>query len=165
MAVIMAFFHMSMGIICKGLNAIYFKKYKVLFFEVFTGIMVFWGLIGWLVFLIWYKWMFYAVDSYAPFSDNVDESSYMGTKLNMVPSLITTMTALTVSMGQPPMSLNPENRGEGEVAVHFFNGDTEIGSILLIGVVIAVPFMLCAIPCSELCCGAKHGAGHGDGHG
>ena len=67
MAVIMAFFHMSMGILCKGLNAIYFKKYKVLFFEVVTGIMVFWGLIGWLVFLIWYKWMFYSVDAYAPF--------------------------------------------------------------------------------------------------
>ena len=87
----------------------------------------------------------------------------MGRKLNMVPSLITTMTALTVSMGQPPMSLDPETRDE--VAVHFFSGDTEIGSILLIGVVIAVPFMLCAIPCSELCCGAKHGAAHGDDHG
>ena len=146
-----------MGIICKGLNAIYFKKYKVLLFEVVTGIMVFWGLIGWLVFLIWYKWMFYSVDAYAPFD------TYYGKKLNMVPSLITTMTALTVSMGQPPMSLDPETREE--VAVHFFNGDTEIGSILLIGVVIAVPFMLCAIPCSELCCGAKHGAAHGDDHG
>lgn len=66
MAVIMAFFHMSMGMICKGLNAIYFKKWQVLIFEVITGFMVFWGLIGWLVFLIWYKWMFYAVDAYYP---------------------------------------------------------------------------------------------------
>ena len=81
----------------------------------------------------------------------------------MTPSLITTMTALTVSMGQPPMSLDPENREE--TPVHFFSGDTDIGSILLIGVVIAVPFMLCAIPCAELCCGAKHGAHHGDDHG
>ena len=52
---------MSMGIICKGLNAIHFKKWQILFFEVITGLMVFWGLIGWLVFLIWYKWMFYSV--------------------------------------------------------------------------------------------------------
>ena len=42
MAVIMAFFHMSMGMICKGLNAIYFKKWQVLIFEVITGFIVFW---------------------------------------------------------------------------------------------------------------------------
>ena len=64
MAVIMAFFHMSMGMACKGLNAIYFKKWAVLVFEVITGFMVFWGLIGWLVFLAFYKWMFYPVNAY-----------------------------------------------------------------------------------------------------
>lgn len=66
MAVIMAFFHMSMGMACKGLNAIYFKRWSVFLFEVVTGFMVFWGLIGWLVFLSFYKWMFYPVNNYAP---------------------------------------------------------------------------------------------------
>merc|ERR1712151_127875 len=62
----MATFHMSMGMINKGLNAIYFKKWAVLFFEVIAGLVIFWGLIGWLVFLIFYQWMFYPVDAYAP---------------------------------------------------------------------------------------------------
>lgn len=34
--------------------------------------MVFWGLIGWLVFLIWYKWMFYSVDAYADKESNLE---------------------------------------------------------------------------------------------
>lgn len=98
MAVIMATFHMSIGIICKGLNAIYFKKYLVLIFEVITGLMVFWGLIGWLVFLMWYKWMFYPVDCWA-----TEKGDYYNfAKLNMSPSLITTMTSLTVGMFSPP---------------------------------------------------------------
>ena len=40
----------------------------------------------------------------------------------MSPSLITTMTSLTVQMGSPPMVVNPDTREEE--AVHFFNGDT-----------------------------------------
>lgn len=40
----------------------------------------------------------------------------------MSPSLITTMTSLTVQMGSPPMVVNPDTRVEE--AVHFFNGDT-----------------------------------------
>jgi len=40
----------------------------------------------------------------------------------MSPSLITTMTSLTVQFGAPPMSVNPDSREE-EV-VHFFPGDT-----------------------------------------
>ena len=40
----------------------------------------------------------------------------------MSPSLITTMTSLTVQMGSAPKSVNPDSRLEQEV--HFFNGDT-----------------------------------------
>lgn len=80
----------------------------------------------------------------------------------MSPSLITTLTSLTVQMGSPPMSVDPDTREE--VPVHFFNGDTKIGSALMVGVLIAVPFMLCAIPCIALCKhkGGDHGHGHGD---
>lgn len=118
MAVIMATFHMSMGMICKGLNAIYFKKWLVLFFEVITGLMVFWGLIGWLVFLIWYKWMFYAVNAYA--DKDTDYAEYA--KLNMSPSLITTMTSLTVGMFSSPVSIEPTTRAE--VPTVFFPNQT-----------------------------------------
>ena len=116
MAVIMATFHMSMGIICKGLNAIFFKKWKILFFEVFTGLMVFWGLIGWLVFLIFFKWMGYPVNPYA--SQLVDDEKDDFAKLNMAPSLINTMTSLCLGFMQgtySPQSVNPFTRKEETV--------------------------------------------------
>lgn len=153
MAVIMATFHMSMGMICKGLNAIYFKKWLILIFEVFTGLMVFWGLIGWLVFLMWYKWMFYPVQPYA----NMETDKADFAKLNMSPSLITTMTSLTVGVFSPPQSLNPYDRVETNV--EFFPGQTKIGAALIVGVLIAVPLMLCVIPCAA-CCSHKKDAGN-----
>ena len=156
MAVIMATFHMSMGMICKGLNAIYFKKWLVLFFEVITGLMVFWGLIGWLVFLVFYKWMFYPVNAYA--NRETDYAEYA--KLNMSPSLITTMTSLTVGMFSPPESIEPDSRKA--VAVEFFPNQTKVGAALIIGVLIAVPLMLCVIPCAACCTQKKDAAAHGE---
>ena len=113
MAVIMATFHMSTGMICKGLNAIFFKKWLVLIFEVVTGLMVFWGLIGWLVFLIFYKWMFYPVNAYC----NQETQYDCYAKLNMSPSLINTMTSLTVGFGSSPVSADPRTREEVEVTL------------------------------------------------
>jgi hypothetical protein len=80
--------------------------------------MIFWGLIGWLVFLVFYKWMFYPVNANA----NVDTDYEAYAKLNMSPSLITTMTSLTVGMFSPPLSIDPKTREE--VAVVFFPGQT-----------------------------------------
>jgi len=77
----------------------------------------------------------------------------------MSPSLITTMTSLTVGMFSPPMSVNPETREEE--AVLFFPGQTEIGAVMIVGVLIAVPLMLCVIPCVA-CCNQKKDAGHGN---
>ena len=158
MAIIMATFHMSMGIICKGLNAIYFRKWLSLFFEVFTGLMIFWGLIGFLVFLVFYKWMFYPVNAYANYDTDFAEFA----KLNMSPSLINTMTSLTVGMGTAPKSITP-NEGREEVAVVLFPGQTQLGVGLILGVVVAVPLMLCVIPCVA-CCTHKKDAPHGQGH-
>ena len=75
------------------------------------------------------------------------------------------MTSLTVQMGSPPLVVNPETREEE--AVHFFNGDTQIGTTLMLLMVAAIPFMLCAIPCIALCKGKgdAHGAGHGNHEG
>ena len=75
----------------------------------------------------------------------------------MSPSLITTMTSLTVGMFSPPMSVDPKTREE--VAVVFFDGQTEIGAIMVCGILVAVPLMLCVIPCVA-CCNQKKDAGH-----
>jgi len=52
----MGIVHMSMGIIIKGTNAIYFKKIPVLIFEVCTGLIILLGLFGWMDLLIISKW-------------------------------------------------------------------------------------------------------------
>jgi V-type H+-transporting ATPase subunit a len=56
MAVIIGVLHMTKGIIIKGINAVYFKDWTVLFFEVFTGIIILGGLFGWMDVLIFAKW-------------------------------------------------------------------------------------------------------------
>ena len=157
MAVIMAVFHMSTGIICKGLNAIFFRKWLVFFFEVVAGLMIFWGLIGWLVFLVFFKWMFYPVDPYC--NEKTDYECFA--KVNMSPSLINTMTSLTVGFGSPPQSVDPATREE--VDVQMFDSQTTIGVVMVLGVVVAVPLMLCVIPCVA-CCTHKKDAAHDGGH-
>lgn len=55
-SVIMAIFHMSIGIIMKGTNAVYFKQYIELVSEVIFGLIILWGLFGWMDALIIAKW-------------------------------------------------------------------------------------------------------------
>lgn len=52
----MGIVHMTMGIVIKGTNAVYFKKYPVLIFEVCTGLIILLGLFGWMDLLIISKW-------------------------------------------------------------------------------------------------------------
>jgi hypothetical protein len=52
---------MSIGIIMKGTNAVYFKKPLDLITEVIFGMIILWGLFGWMDFLIIAKW-FHVVD-------------------------------------------------------------------------------------------------------
>lgn len=65
MSVIIAFFQLNFGIFCKLLNSIYFRKWKVLLFDVFTGFLIFFGFIGIMIILIYVKW-WYPVDAYTP---------------------------------------------------------------------------------------------------
>lgn len=55
-SVIMAIFHMSIGIIMKGTNAVYFKRPVELVTEVIFGLIILWGLFGWMDALIIAKW-------------------------------------------------------------------------------------------------------------
>lgn len=65
-SVIMAIFHMSIGIIMKGTNSIYFGRWLDLVTEVIFGLIIFLGLFGWMDALIIAKW-FYPI--------NVDDTS------------------------------------------------------------------------------------------
>jgi hypothetical protein len=57
-SVIMAIFHMSIGIIMKGTNSVYFGRWLDLITEVIFGLIIFLGLFGWMDALIIAKWFF-----------------------------------------------------------------------------------------------------------
>lgn len=55
-SVIFGVIHMSIGIIIKGTNAVYFRRWADLFTEVVTGLIILLGLFGWMDVLIFAKW-------------------------------------------------------------------------------------------------------------
>jgi len=55
-SVIFGVVHMTIGIVCKGTNAVYFRQWDVLSTEVITGLVILLGLFGWMDFLIYAKW-------------------------------------------------------------------------------------------------------------
>lgn len=59
------------------------------------------------------------------------------------------------------MSNDPLDPAHGTVAVEFFPNQTTIGIYLVLGVAVAVPLMLCVIPCAA-CCTHKKDAPHGN---
>lgn len=63
-SVIIAVMHMTMGIVVKGMNAIYFDQKIVFWFEVVTGILILNCLFGWMDILIFIKW-FYKMNPYS----------------------------------------------------------------------------------------------------
>ena len=63
LSVIIGVLHMSMGVVIKGMNAVYFRRYEDLVFEVITGLIILLGLFGWMDFLIFAKW-FHHIDIY-----------------------------------------------------------------------------------------------------
>ena len=68
LAVIIAYFHLNFGIVLNAMNAIYFGKYQKLVFDIFTGVIIFLGLIGYMVVLIYFKW-WYPVNAYENITD------------------------------------------------------------------------------------------------
>uniref|UniRef100_A0A8C9GEW8 V-type proton ATPase subunit a n=1 Tax=Piliocolobus tephrosceles TaxID=591936 RepID=A0A8C9GEW8_9PRIM len=55
-SIIIGFIHMSFGVLMKGCNSVYFKKKMDFFFEFLPQLVMMLSIIGYLVFLIVYKW-------------------------------------------------------------------------------------------------------------
>jgi len=85
LSVVIAYIHLNFGIVLKGLNCIYFGKYKELCFDVIAGFFIFLGLIGYMVVLIYAKW-WYPVYTY----DDINPETF-DTELSVstAPSIIT----------------------------------------------------------------------------
>ena len=96
LSVIIAYFHLNFGIVCKALNMIYFGQYQKLVFDVITGFWIFLGLIGYMIVLIYVKW-WYAVDPYKDYftpgtPDYINPADYDKTLfISTSPSIITLM--------------------------------------------------------------------------
>jgi V-type H+-transporting ATPase subunit a len=58
LAVIFGVLHMTIGVLIKGTNDVYFKRYPSLIFNVVAGIIILEGLFGWMDLLIFAKWFF-----------------------------------------------------------------------------------------------------------
>jgi vacuolar-type H+-ATPase subunit I/STV1 len=58
LAVIIGVLHMTMGVIIKGTNDVYFKRWPGFIFDVCAGIIILEGLFGWMDLLIFAKWFF-----------------------------------------------------------------------------------------------------------
>lgn len=91
-AVIIGVFHMTMGVVVKGFNAVYFQRWMVLIFEVFTGLIILLGMFGWMDFLIFSKWT-YTMYPYSTVPEDQD-------KLHNAPSVITTMINNFLQVGK-----------------------------------------------------------------
>lgn len=63
-SVIIGILHMSMGVVTKGANAVYFGRWVVFFSEVLTGLIIMLGLFGWMDILIFAKWS-YVMEPYS----------------------------------------------------------------------------------------------------
>jgi len=161
LSVIIGIFHMTLGIIVKGSNAMYFRKWHVLVFEVLFGICILLFLFGWMDFLVFAKW----------FTD-IDISDHNGAYQNtttmqwvypsdvqseMVPGVIATMIVSVFNFGTPDdkfptgsydifvpqnaTSTIQENQTRGQKMMFTLAGWL-MGSVLIL-----VPCMLFVIPC------------------
>lgn len=57
-SVILGVTHMSMGVVTKGLNTLYFGQKMKFWTEVVTGLIILNGLFGWMDILIIIKWLY-----------------------------------------------------------------------------------------------------------
>lgn len=156
LSVIFGILHMTIGIIIKGFNTIYFKDYASFVLEVVTGLIILLGLFGWMDLLVFAKW-FHTIDieNNTPYKDKTTpvetDSTDPGESTIPVsigdwqnrhaPSVINLMIDGVFNFGKPKDETMDPYLGND------LNGQFKIGFVLLILVVIMVPIMLCVKPC------------------
>ena len=86
LAVIIGVLHMTMGVIIKGTNDVYFKRWPGFIFDVCAGIIILEGLFGWMDLLIFAKWFF---------QPNFGDNTIIRSGLNATGSVDGTSPAIT----------------------------------------------------------------------
>lgn len=153
-SVIIGVLHMSIGIVTKGQNSIFFRRWADLITEAITGFIILWGLFGWMDILIYAKW-FKPLDIEDKTVRNEDElysdlgqdipntPEYQGDwQNNHTPSILNIMINTFFGFG-----VVPEKEKEN---VQLIGDDQEqqyqIAFSLLIVVIILIPIMLLTKP-------------------
>jgi V-type H+-transporting ATPase subunit a len=93
MAVIIGVIHMTVGVLLKGANSIYFRRWLDFFFEVITGLIILLGMFGWMDLLIFAKWRY----EMNPYSTDPE----MISRIRYAPSIITVMINNFLAKGYP----------------------------------------------------------------
>lgn len=133
LAVIVGVLHMSMGVVVKGMNGVYFGRWLSLIFEVVTGLIILLGLFGWMDYLILSKWTYYM----NPYSEDPD----MIRKIAMAPSIITVMINNFLAGGNQDVVYDGKTEN-----VLFFPSQQSLSETFVVIALICVPLMLCCKP-------------------
>jgi len=163
-SVIFGIAHMSIGIVIKGLNSVYFKRWPDLFCEVIPGMMMLQFLFGWMDIMIFIKW-FHHVDVYddtpyfgpdatpTTFDGQSTPETYGLHDTRKTPGIINVMVQTVFNFGkQQDPSLEP--------LVSTNAGMYATSQALTYIALALIPVMLCVKPCCF-----RGGGGHEEGVG
>lgn len=160
MSVIFGVLHMTFGVLCKATNTIYFKKLMDFFTEVVSGLVILWGLFGWMNALIITKF-FKTYDI-----DNCPSKKYSEDQIKMLendqelnepttcqgdidnrktPGIINIMITTVFAFGQ-----YDEEKHQDAIIGKDERQQYSIAVGLLVVVVLFIPIMLLVKPCVVL---------------
>ncbi|PHJ14694.1 vacuolar proton translocating atpase subunit a, partial [Cystoisospora suis] len=118
-SIIVGFFQMLLGILLKAMNALYFRQMVDFFFEALPQLFLFISLIGYMTFLVLYKWVT-PVDNDHP-----------------KPSLINVLIDMNMKTG---------GGGGGDSSLIMFDGQEEVQQTLRVIMFLCIPIMLLGKP-------------------
>lgn len=146
-SVIIAILQMSMGIIMKGLNSLYFRRFVDFFFEFIPQIILILALFGWMDILILAKWVEPKdVEGYYLATTKLDsDPTKEFNKMHNSPAIITTMIDIFLA-GADNKQVDSITGVEYVKYNYLFEGQANASVALLLIAFVCVPLMLCVKP-------------------
>lgn len=155
MAVIFGIIQMSIGIIMKGLNSLYFRHMLDFYFEFIPAFLFLFALFGWMDILIIGKWLEpkNVEGIYLPNTDtkNIDEIRKFN-EIHQSPAIITTMIDIFLNGASNlnKVVANPPIENQSGIDYNYVVGPGEtqkvISIIFLLVALACAPIMLCVKP-------------------
>lgn len=133
LSIIIAYFHMSLGILMHAFNAVYFSRPYDLWFEFVPRLVFLTSIIGYMVLLIWWKW----ITNWSAVQPNPPDQ--LGNGASAAPYIISIMTSMFLKLGQFEPSIECE---------YMLGCPTQlyVQLALVVIAVATIPVMLCVKP-------------------